>query len=271
MAPSNKAKRLEQAVVALRLRHGQDMLAQAAERPRKLPPHIPSGFAKLDAITGCNGIPLHAITLLTGPTTSGKLTLAYKVLANAQRTSSARRLQVAILDLTLSADADYIARCSVDLEYTLFVRPPDPERTINMIFDLVREREYGLRVLLIDGLADLLRDHNIRRMFDTALPQLAVALKRLPCAVICLDEPRPPWLRWLRLPSSAIAHYAALHVELKREKWLQDPQNNAHAHPGSIMGYLAQAHIVQSEWARAGQTTPIAIEFNGTVKARDTW
>ena len=43
-----------------------------------------TSFPALDAITGCQGVPLGDITLFSGRTTSGKLTLAYKTLMNAR-------------------------------------------------------------------------------------------------------------------------------------------------------------------------------------------
>jgi recombination protein RecA len=257
-----RSQRLEKTIGMLQSRYGARAVQAASALPRRaVPPHVATGFSRLDAITGCNGVPVGAITLFTGPTTSGKLTLAYKVLANAQNASPLqRRRGVAILDLTYSADPDYLARCGADLEYLLFARAPSPLHAVDAVFDLARN---GIRLLLVDGLADLLRDRAAARYFDAALPQLGLMLKTLPCAVIFLDEARPPWLRWLKLDSSAIAHVAALHVELKREIWLERDRE--------LVGYRAQAQVIKSRWARAGQTVPVEIIFNGTVRARETW
>jgi hypothetical protein len=42
-----------------------------------LPPHFSTGFAQVDRLTGCDGIPCGAITLLSDYTTPGNLTVAY--------------------------------------------------------------------------------------------------------------------------------------------------------------------------------------------------
>jgi RecA/RadA recombinase len=64
------------------------------------------------------------MTLLSGRTTSGKLTVAYKVLASAQRSPhGAVAYTVALFDLTRTADPDYLARCGVDLDALLVARP----------------------------------------------------------------------------------------------------------------------------------------------------
>lgn len=255
-----RTRRLEKSIGLLQERYGVRIVQAASSLPRQTYPHVPTGFSRLDAITGCRGVPLGAITLITGRTTSGKVTLAYKVLANAQRSAMQRRRGVAILDLTSTANPDYLARCGIDLEYLLFARAPSRQQAIEVIFDLARA---GLRLLLVDGLADLLRDRAAARHFDAQLPELKILLASLPCAVIFLDETQPPWLRWLQLKSSAIAHCAALHIDLKREQWIERARE--------LVGYRANAEVVKSRWAPSGQMAPLEIVFNGTVHARETW
>ncbi|HEY3341191.1 MAG TPA: hypothetical protein VGK81_04195 [Anaerolineae bacterium] len=258
-AKRTRSQRLDKSISLLQTRYGPRAVQPASTMPRQqIPPHISTGFTQLDAITGCAGIPLSAITLFTGQTTSGKLTLAYTVLANAQH--ARRKRGVAILDLTYTANPDYLVRCGVDLEYCLFARAPSPLQTVDVIFDLVRSE---LRLLVVDGLPDLLRDAAVARRFDAALPELQVMLASLPCAVIFMDEPRAPWLRWLRLGSSAIAHCAALHVDLKREQWLERRRE--------LIGYRAQAQVMKSRWARSGQTAPVEIVFDGANHTRGSW
>ena len=254
-----KSQRLDKTISALEGKHGSRIVQVGRDLPptHAIPPHVSSGFASLDAITGCKGIPLSHITLLTGKTTSGKLTVAYKTLANVQSAQGRRKEPIAILDLTRTSDPDYIARCGIDLHYTLFARPPQPEQAVRLIYDLLRG--YGLRALLVDGLGDLLKTRQIAGAFDAALPQIMLALRQTRCAMICLDEPQPPWLRWLRIPSplrsggpwvgsGAISHCASLHLDLRREQWLPHSQNASAA----IIGYSARVHLIKSKWASGG-------------------
>ena len=81
-----KRRRLESTVAAIQQRYGVRALRVARDLPKvSLPAALSTGFPELDALTGCRGMPLRATTLLTGPATSGKLTVAYKTLAAAQR------------------------------------------------------------------------------------------------------------------------------------------------------------------------------------------
>src|SRR4029079_1462957 len=91
-AKGDKTQQLGKTISMLQSRYGPRAVQPARDLPAPaLHPHVPTGFARLDDITGCEGVPIGAITLFTGPTTSGKLTLAYKVLANAQQRSALRQ------------------------------------------------------------------------------------------------------------------------------------------------------------------------------------
>jgi hypothetical protein len=255
--PTNK-QRLDKTIATLQVKHGPRIIEAGSDLPQLvIPPSLSTGFAPLDQLTGCKGIPLGHITLLTGKTTSGKLTLAYKVLAQAQSPAK-HKDPVAVLDLTRASDPAYLALCGVDLAHTLFVRPPQPNQSIRLIYTLLKG--YGLRALLVDGLADLLRSPDIARDFDVALPHLAQVLRAARCALICLDEPCPPWLAWLRLASSAISHAAALHIDLRREQWIEQ-------HDGALLGYSAQAQIVRSKWARSLKACTLNIQVSQASSA----
>ena len=257
-------KRLDLAVTSLQRRWGTRVVIRAREvqpESRVILTRVP----ELDRHLG-GGIPLGAITLFSGQTTSGKLTLAYKILHGAQHSSTTTgtsRLQpVAVLDLNATTDPDYGSRCGIDLDYLLLVRPQVGNQAIDVLVDLVRSRQ--LRAILLDGLPDLRADAATARYLDQLLPQLSLLLKSSGCALIVLDELQPPWLGWFSgTRSSAIDHYAALHVEIKRERWIESG--------GELRGYQVQARTVKSQRARPGQVARLAITFGETVRARETW
>lgn len=260
MPDARKRRRLQQTVDALRRQYGEGIVRRASEmaRPHAVA-HVPTGFPELDDLTGCGGVPLNSLTLLSGRTTSGKLTLAYKVLAAAQRT---RRQPVAILDLTRSSDPDYLARCGVDLKRLLFVRPDSGEQAVNLLLELVAARQ--VQALLVDSLADLARERNSLRHLNRNLVSLQRLLHDSGCGLLLLDEAHPPWLRWLGLHSSyAVEQWAALHLHLQREAWLYSNDE--------LAGYRAQAQLRKSRWASAGAHASVVIRFNGTVHAGASW
>lgn len=263
---NRKQRKLESTAAALHQRYGAQALRKASNLTKQIvPPHISTGFPNLDAITGCQGIPLGDITLISGSTTSGKLTLAYKTLMNAQRPARNRkhtRALVAIVDLNHSTDPDYLSRAEVDLEHSLIARPTQGQEALDLLRDLARTQH--LRAILVDNLTDLLTMRGVGRRLQGTLSQLRHSLRSANCALVFVDEPSPPWQRWLNLDRSAILRqHAALHIEMQRENWI--------VHRQEMAGYYAHARILKSRWARGFPATPIEICFNGAITARQTW
>lgn len=264
MADSKK-RRVENVAAAIQQQYGPQALRRGSELGTQAAlPHVSTGFPGLDAITGCNGVPLGMITLVSGRSTSGKLTLAHKILANAQRPAAHvdPPHPVALLDLSRTADPDYMTRCGVDLNALLIGQPPVGCKAAELLGDLVQQA--GLRALVVDSLADLARNNDALRTFNAMLPRLQQMIRSSGCALVVLDEPHAPWLRWLNLDgSSQVRGAAALHIEMQREQWLHQD--------GDLIGYQAQARLLKSRWAYGIRSARVEIVFNGTIKARDTW
>ncbi len=84
---------------------------------------------------------------MIGPATSGKLTLAAKVIASAHRERDA---VAAWIDTWRTCDADYMHRCGVDLSRLLVARPATLADALAMGLHLVESR--SLAVLVMDTL-----------------------------------------------------------------------------------------------------------------------
>lgn len=230
---SQKRKRLESTVTALQRRYGRCALQTGRELAQAPPPpHISTGFPQLDTLTGCGGVPLRALTLFSGKMTSGKLTLAYGLLAKAQGTVADA---VALLDLNGSTDTDYLQRCGVKLPQLFLVRPTAETQTLQLLVDLVETRQ--LHLVVVDSVADLLHNRAQMRQFQTMLPRLLLALQQSACALLLVDEYMPLWRRWFDA-SWTLHQAAALHVELRHERWLTTADK--------LLGYEAQAQVRKS-------------------------
>jgi hypothetical protein len=226
-------------------------------------PHISTTFPALDAVTGCGGFPAGAVTLLTGRSTSGKLTLAYKLLASAQRGPRGDCAHnVGLVDLSRTADPDYVARCGVQLDALLVARPAVGPQTFQQIGDMIHT--YQLRAVVVDSLADLASNAAALRGLHNLLGRLRHLLLTTQCTLVLLDEPCPPWRRWLNIDRARPVRWAsALHVEMQREQWLHKN--------GAPVGYRAQARLLKSHWVYGLRSAPIEIVFNGVVRSRESW
>jgi hypothetical protein len=254
-------QQLEQTVAALRIHYGDGVLRRASELSSvRSVPHIPTGFGQLDALTGCGGIPQGALTLLRGRTTSGKLTLAYKTLASLHTADPVAI--AAVLDLAHSADPDYLSRCGVDLTRLLLLRPESSGQAVDSLLDLTQEKAMG--AVVVNSLPHLLADRRDARYVNGHLALLHRHLQTARCALLCLDEPQPPWLTWLGWGRAFdIEQWSALTITLKREQWIYRGDE--------LVGYRASARLHKSRFAVAGGSAAIEIQFNGTVRAGSTW
>jgi len=257
--PKRRRRTLDNTVATIQQRYGAHALQRGiAPSRRSSIPHIATGFAALDAATGCGGLPLGAISLFNGRTTSGKLTVAYKTVAAAQTGGSA----VAILDLAGHSDPDYLARCGVDLSNLLMVRPDASVDFGALTVDLVKDGR--VRALLVDSLIELAVNQRGWRAFVAAQRALIHHLRSSQCALIYIDEPSPPWRRWLNLDRTApVRRHAALQLDFHHEHWLRND--------GELTGYRAQVRVQKSPQRRDRPTAPVEIHFNGAVRARETW
>ncbi|MCL5951841.1 MAG: DNA recombination/repair protein RecA [Chloroflexi bacterium] len=256
-----KSERLKAAITQMEHRWGTGVLA-ASHAPSSHRESLSTTFPALDHLAGSGGIPLHAVTVLSGKATSGKLTVAYKVLSRAQQGTPERHHSVAILDLGASSDPDYLTRSGVDLNRLLLVRPQGAKQTLRVLLDLVRSRE--LRAILMDSLSDFLIDREAASAVEQMMPQVNLALKGADCALLLLDESRPPWLSPLVAETSrAVRHFASLHLEFVRQEWIETA--------GEFIGYRVETRLVKSRSHRQGEGATIAIAFNETVRPRETW
>jgi hypothetical protein len=254
--PGRKQRKLDSTVAALNQQHGAGAVRRANELVRPaLPAHISTGIAQLDSATGCNGIPLGDVTLLSGRVTSGKTTIAYLMLANAQELTRGQQDDVAILDLAHNCDPNYLRSCGIDADHLLLMRPQPGPEVVDLLLELVRRQ--ALRAILVNSLSDLTYQREAYRRLNAALPSLQALLRNAGCAVIFLDDPSPPWLRWLNWDRSwAVRPRAGLHIQMTRESLLEE---------GRDSGYSARASILHSRWPRSGHEPLIRIVVNGHV------
>jgi hypothetical protein len=256
----SKRHKLDATVATLQQRYHLQTLRQASDlSPSSKSGRIPSGFPQLDAITGCGGIPLGAITLLNGRSMDGCLPLAYQILANAQQGTRPTRLPdtVALLDLNHTADPAALQRCGLNLDALLLIRPHPNQPAVDLLLDLVHSRQFCL--ILVDSLAALGAEGDACRRLNARLPQLHQLLRMTGCGLLLVDRPYPAWQRWLNLDRPwLVRHYAALHLTLQRTHW--------RVQAGAIVGYMVRIRLLKSHWAPNPLETIIEIDLAGVSK-----
>ena len=252
---SAKELRLESTVAALQVRFGTDALRRLKKTADV--PAIPTGFAGLDAILECGGIPRGRITELLGAPTSGMSTLALKTMAMAQNQQDS----VVYVDLARTFDPDYAARCGVRVEKLYLARPAGGRQALEITLSLIAG---GAGMLVFDSVAHLLHEPLGSEEGSSILRRLNRALSDSPCALVFLTALRlgdgPAQAVY---PSGfALAHYAAVRLALEKERWITKQRD--------IDGYRARATVLKNKLGAAGKNTSLDILFDGIVQGDGT-
>jgi recombination protein RecA len=221
-------------------------------------PHIPTGFGKLDEALGIGGIPRSRMTEILGPLTSGKTTLALKIIAHAQGLKD----KAAYIDLSQTFDPDYAFRCGVDSRKLLIVQPNSSREALAIAHSLILSR--GLGVMVFDSVASMLGETVSPQLMSEALRQLTGSLADSTCALIfltplCFGGPSSEH----NYPSGfALSHYASVRLLVERERWIK--------RYGDIRGYRAEVEVIKNKLAPSGKRVSLSITFNGTVNGNGT-
>jgi len=236
---TEQKRRLDEAVVAIRRDWGQDAVHQFTESDKSSGiPHIPTGFPLLDRALGIGGIPRGHLTEVCGIPTSGAMTLAYKIMAQAAGEA------LVYLDLAHSFDADYAARCGVDVANLLLIQPRVVDPALETLTSLANTA--AVAVLALDG-------HERKQRVDTAvLNRLVSALRHSNCALIVVE----------RTQTGRFSARAAVHLHLKREHWLRQRQD--------VNGYRVQVQIVKNQFGRPGRSIRLVVGFSSLVQGDGT-
>jgi recombination protein RecA len=110
---------------------------------------IPTGALSLDLALGVGGLPRGRIVEVFGPESSGKTTLLYHVLANAQKMGGI----CAFIDAEHAMDPAYAKRIGVDIDELLVSQPDHGEQALEIADLLIRSG--AVDIVAIDSVAAL--------------------------------------------------------------------------------------------------------------------
>jgi len=110
---------------------------------------IPTGALSLDLALGVGGVPRGRVVEVYGPESSGKTTLTYHVIAEAQRAGGL----CAFIDAEHAMDPAYAAAIGVDIEKLILSQPDSGEQALEIVDILVRSGELAL--VVVDSVAAL--------------------------------------------------------------------------------------------------------------------
>src|SRR3954447_8046870 len=144
-----RAAALDAAVIQIEKQFGQGSVMKLGDDSAIQVDTIPTGALALDLALGVGGVPRGRIVEIFGPESSGKTTLVYHIIAEAQ----ARGGVCAFVDTEHAIDPIYAKRIGVDVDELLVSQPDYGEQALEIVDVLTRSGAVDL--VAIDSVAAL--------------------------------------------------------------------------------------------------------------------
>jgi hypothetical protein len=209
---------------------------QPLPAPFTLSEVVPTGFAQLDAILGTGGIPRASGLALTGDLSSGRTTLALRLVAEAQAAGSI----VAYVDLDRAFDPIEAVARGVRLEWLVVVAPASLEEGLALAGSLLQGRAVDL--LLLDLPARLRRSAR----FTDRLARLAAFARRSGALLVVLEPPGPPQDGWL-------GSTVGIRLALRRRAWIRLGRD--------VVGQRTEVEVARSRFGPPGRRAEVLILY----------
>jgi len=166
----DKDKALELALAQIEKQFGRGSVLRLGEKPKFEADVIPTGAVALDLALGVGGVPRGRIIEIYGQESSGKTTLAYHIIAEAQKAGGT----AAFIDAEHAVDAAYAKALGVDIDSLLVSQPDTGEEALEIVDALVRSG--AVDVIALDSVAALVPKAEIEGEMGDSLPGMQARL-----------------------------------------------------------------------------------------------